>query len=67
VVGGPNLSGYRRQNQNRFPIVEYQKLKDAFLQGDEKQGAEIFNEMIRTSVHLSNIFQVLHLGLQKSR
>jgi transposase-like protein len=32
--------------------VSYQKLEEAFLQGDENEAAEIFNEMMRKSVRL---------------
>ena len=32
--------------------MSYQKLEEAFLQGDENEAAEIFNEMMRKSVRL---------------
>ena len=32
--------------------MDYQKLEEAFLQGDENEAAELFNAMMRRSVRL---------------
>jgi|GEM_PF-6729474 len=40
------------KTKNQPTTVEYQKLEEAFLQGDESEAAEIFTEMIRKSVRL---------------
>jgi len=40
------------KTKNQPTTVEYQKLEEAFLQGDESEAAEIFTEMMRKSVRL---------------
>ncbi len=40
------------KTKNQPTTVDYQTLESAFLQGDEKQASELFNEMMRKSVRL---------------